>query len=58
MARRTLNIRVALEPTRIGSEPLRMAYQVVLPERRVEVGEAPKQMATARPNTRVKGMAE
>jgi len=44
--RRALTIKTRFEPTRLGREFLRLAYEVVAPVRRVRVREGP---ATARP---------
>ncbi len=39
--RRALTIRTRFEPTRLGHEFLRLAYEVVVPIRRVRVRDAP-----------------
>jgi hypothetical protein len=45
--RRGLTIRTRFEPTRLGHEVLRLAYEAVVPIRRVRVREGP---ATAGPD--------
>ena len=45
--RRALTIQIRFEPTRLGREFLRLAYEVVVPLRRVRVREGPAAAETA-----------
>jgi hypothetical protein len=48
--RRILTIKARFEPTRMGGDPLQVAYQVVAPEQRILAREDPK-LASPTPAT-------
>ena len=58
VARRGLSLRVRFEPGRLAEQHLRLAYETVVPIRRVQIGQRPdlaKRAVQQRPRPEAKG---